>query len=229
MTLEPDLPAGDFSAWLRAMRAALAEETATDVPCGDCSGCCASSHFVHIRPEETGSLAHVPPELQFAAPGLPEGHVVLGYDEDGRCPMLTGGGACSIYEHRPLTCRTYDCRVYAAAGIAADTEPIARRARRWKFSYAGHDGCAEHAAVRAAARFLRERAHCFPGGAAPRDPAQVAVLAVKVGDVFLARGDPSGGVGAVMSDAETARAVVEASAKFEARRARRRPPRPEDA
>ncbi|MFA6001077.1 MAG: hypothetical protein WC828_03075 [Thermoleophilia bacterium] len=39
-------------------------------------------------------------------------------DCDGCCPMLIDGG-CSIYEHRPLTCRIYDSRVFAAAGIVA--------------------------------------------------------------------------------------------------------------
>ena len=27
---------------------------------------------------------------------------------------------CSIYEHRPRTCRVYDCRVFPAAGVTID-------------------------------------------------------------------------------------------------------------
>jgi uncharacterized protein len=220
VTGQPDLPAGGFSYWLRRTRGALAEENAADVPCGECCACCASSHFIHVRPEETETLARIPRELLFAAPGQPRGTVLLGYDENGRCPMLSGG-RCSIYEHRPLTCRTYDCRVFAAAGIAADTDQITQRARRWKFSHPTRDDRAQHAAVRAAARFVRERAECFPGGVVPGDPAQVAVLALKVSDVFLECGGEPGKASRVPPAAEVARAVVDANEKFEARRTRR--------
>jgi hypothetical protein len=139
--------------------------------------------------------------------------VLLGYDEQGRCPMLTYG-RCSIYEQRPLTCRTYDCRVFAAAGIAADSDLITRQARRWKFSHPTQDDRDQHAAVRAAARFMRERAKCFPGGAGPRDPVQVALLALKVYEVFLKSGDESGATGRSSSDLDIARAMIEASERF---------------
>ena len=108
--------AGDFSAWLDEMLGALRGERAADVPCAGCTACCTSSQFVHIEPDETDTLAHIPPELLFPAPLAPRGHVVLGYDERGHCPMLVDD-QCSIYEHRPRTCRTYDCRVFPAAGI----------------------------------------------------------------------------------------------------------------
>ena len=188
------------------------------MPCGECTACCTSSYFIHIRPEETQTLARIPAELLFPAPGLPKGNLLLGYDENGHCPMLSDGG-CSIYEHRPLTCRTYDCRVFAAAGIAADRALITQRARRWKFSYSTEDDRRRHSAVRAAARFLQEHAECFPGGAVPGDPAQVAVLAIEVYNVFLKR-DESVKAGRVRPDAEVATELVEASEKFEARRSR---------
>ena len=220
MTGQRDLPAGGFSSWLRRAWSALVDESGADVPCGGCSACCTSSHFIHIRPEEAQTLARIPRELLFAAPGQPKGTMLLGYDEQGRCPMLTGDG-CSIYEHRPLTCRTYDCRVFAAAGIAADRAQITQRARRWKFTYPTGDDRAQHAAVQAAARFVRERAEWFPGGAVPGDPAQVAVLALKVSGVFLERTGEPGKAGRVPPDAEVAKAVVKANEQFEARRARR--------
>ena len=203
-----DLPAGAFGAWLEEMRAALRHEADADVPCGDCCACCSTSHFVHVGPEEQDALAHIPRELLFPAPGMPGGHFVLGYDDRGRCPLLDDGGRCTIYEHRPLTCRTYDCRVFAAAGIDADREEITLRARRWRFDSPAPRARAEHAAVRAAARFVRDNAAAFPGGAVPDDPAQLAVLAVKVAGVFLPAGP--GGQGA---DAATvAAAVVRAAA-----------------
>ena len=214
MTERRDLPAGGFSSWLRRTRVALVEEDGADVPCGECSACCTTSHFVHVGPEENQTLARIPRGLLFPAPGLPAGNVLLGYDEYGRCPMLTHG-RCSIYDQRPLTCRTYDCRVFAAAGITANGDQITRQARRWKFSHPTQDDRDQHAAVRAAARFVRERAECFPGGAVPVDPPQVALLAIKVSEVFLARGEP--GVSAqALSDLDVARAVMEANERFAA-------------
>lgn len=146
MTERRDLPAGGFAAWLRRIRAALLGEGGADVPCGECSACCTTSHFVHVGREESRALARIPRELLFPAPGLPAGNVLLGYDEQGRCPMPTDG-SCSIYEQRPLTCRTYNCRVFAAAGITADADLISRQARRWKFGHPTQDDHDRHAAV----------------------------------------------------------------------------------
>jgi len=218
MTVRRDLPAGELSSWLRRTRAALVEEGGADVPCGECSACCTTAHFVHVRPQETRTLARIPRELLFPAPDLPKGSVLLGYDEHGRCPMLADG-RCSIYEERPSTCRTYDCRVFAAAGIAADRQPITRQARRWKFSHPTQDDRDQHAAVRAAARFLRERGECFPDGSGPRGPVQVALLALTVYEVFLEPGGKSGVPGRTASDADLARAVLTANGRFEAARA----------
>src|ERR1700730_6082737 len=129
------LDAGEFSTWLGSMSGALRGENASDVPCGGCTACCTSSQFVHIEPDEKDTLACIPKELLFPAPGLPEGHVVMGYDERGHCPMLVDG-RCSIYEHRPRTCRVYDCRIFAATGSSGpdpDKEQIAKHVRRWVF------------------------------------------------------------------------------------------------
>ena len=211
----PELPAGGFSEWLCRTRSALVDESGADVPCGGCSACCTTSHFVHVRPDETDTLAHIPHELLFPAPGLPRGNVLLGYDKAGRCPMLTGD-LCSIYEQRPLTCRNYDCRVFAAAGIAADQQAITLRTRRWKFGYAAQDDRDRHASVRAAAAFLQTHTGSFPAAAALRDPMHVAILAVKVCDVFAGGGAPGASGGAL--DAEIVKAVMKAGARFEARR-----------
>jgi Fe-S-cluster containining protein len=153
---EPDLAAGDFSSWLTGMQAALRGEVDAEVPCGGCTACCTASQFIHIGPDETDTLAHIPAGLLVPAPRLPRGHVVLGYDERGHCPMLVDG-RCSIYEHRPRTCRTYDCRIFPAAGLeiaGEDKAGIARQARRWRFSHPTPGDEAEHDAVRAAAAAL---------------------------------------------------------------------------
>jgi len=151
-----DLDAGDFSTWLTGMQAALHGNGGSDVPCDGCTACCTSSQFVFIEPDESDALAHIPAALLFPAPRRPRGHVVLGYDDRGHCPMLVDG-RCSIYEHRPRACRTYDCRVFPAAGIDADQPAIARRARRWRFTYAAPADHDRHEAVRGAIVSLRER------------------------------------------------------------------------
>ena len=208
------LPAGEFSAWLREIRAALAGSGDSGTPCGDCCACCSTSHFVHVDPGELETLSVVPRELTFAAPGAPVGHLVLPYDARGRCPLLDERGRCRIYDRRPRTCRVYDCRAFAAAGVPADREPIVRQAARWEFTYADEHARAEHAAVRAAARFVRDNAGLFPGGAVPEDPAQLAVLAVKAAGVFVAGGGEAGDPGRPASGPEIAGSVVQAVAAF---------------
>ena len=185
---EGQLPAGDFSSWLSGMRSALSGERASDVPCGDCTACCRSSQFVHIAPGESETLARIPRELLFPAPGRPEGHMVLGYDENGQCPMLTDEG-CSIYEDRPRTCRTYDCRIFPAAGVDADKPLVARRARRWQFTYDTEAGRRKHAAVETAATVLRDSRDRLHDRAVPSGETGLAVLAVEVHEAFLRRDD----------------------------------------
>jgi Fe-S-cluster containining protein len=215
-----DLPAGCFSSWLRRTRSTLVKENGVYVPCGECRACCTSSYFIHIRPEEKETKARINKKLLFPAPVLPKGNVLLGYVKNGCCPMLIND-RCSIYEHRPLTCRSYDCRIFTAAGIAAgdaDKALINQRVKRWKFSYPTRLDRDQHAAVQAAAKFIQERAECFPGGAVPTNLSQLAILALKVYKVFLRRDDDSGKTGQMPPDSEVAKAVMEANERFEARR-----------
>jgi hypothetical protein len=201
--------AGPFGAWLEAARAALrGEGRGLDVPCGGCVACCTSSLFVHIAPSEADTLAVIPARLLVRAPGRPRGHKLLGFAEDGSCPMLKER-ICSIYEQRPRTCRDYDCRMLAAAGLDAGDgkDDITRRVRAWAFSYESDAARHAHDAVRAAAAFIRGEGARFPGGTGPTSPGEIAVLALKVYGVFLEA--PAGG-------AETAAAIVEASRRFDA-------------
>jgi Fe-S-cluster containining protein len=143
------IDAGDFETWLDDVRAAIRGERDAVVPCGECTACCTSAQFVHVEPDETDTLAHLPRELLFPAPGLPPGHLLMGYDERGHCPMFVDG-RCSVYEHRPRTCRTYDCRVFAAADVEPDKPAIAARVAEWRFSYPTPADSTAHAQVRAA-------------------------------------------------------------------------------
>ncbi len=215
---QQDLPAGDFSSWLRHTREALLGDSGTDVACGDCIGCCSSSYFIHIKPEETKVFEQMRKVVLVTAPGRPKGHKLMGYDKKGFCPMLVNG-KCSIYEHRPQTCRNYDCRVFPAAGITAggeDKAVINQRTRQWKFSYPTGQDIEEHLAVKAAARFIQEHADSFPGGRVPNNPSQLAILAIKVYGVFLKKDGATESGAGTSSDADIANAIIEASRKFDA-------------
>jgi Fe-S-cluster containining protein len=179
-------PAGEFGAWLRAVRAALRDDGDSDVACGTCTGCCTSSYFITVRPQDVAARRRIPVELLVPVPNAPPGLQLMGYDERGHCPMLRDG-RCSIYADRPQTCRTYDCRVYAAAGLSpgADKPVIAERVRAWEFTYADDDARRAHAAVRLAAKFIRDDAASFPRGAVPDRTGEVAVAALKAYEAFL--------------------------------------------
>lgn len=179
------IPAGEFGAWLRAIRVALRDDGDADVACGDCTGCCTSSYFVTIRPEDADARRHIPPEFLVSSPGGPPGRYLMGYDERGHCRMLQDG-RCSIYVHRPRTCRTYDCRVYVAAGLGPGDQKsaIAARVRRWAFTYQDEGARRAHAAVRRAAQFMRDDATSFTAGCVPVRPSEVAVAALKVYEEF---------------------------------------------
>ena len=148
--------------------------------------------------------------------------MLLGYDEQGRCPMLIDY-RCSIYERRPLTCRNYDCRIFPAAGISAgDNEKalINEQSQRWKFSYPTQQDRNQHSAVKTAAKFLQEHFEYFPAGTLPSNPSKLAILAIKVYSVFLKYFSESGKTKRKPSDLEIAKAIVAANEKFEDRHER---------
>lgn len=207
-----EIAAGPFGKWLQEARASLRGEHGSDVPCGDCVGCCVSSYFIPVRPQDTAAIARIPPELLVRAPQ--RGDALMGYREDGTCPMLHAG-KCSIYADRPQTCRDYDCRIFAAAGIDAggeDKHVINRRVRAWRFAYPTAAEREAHDAIRKAAAFIRDEKASFPGGRAPTSPTGIAVLALKVYAVFL---DPAL---QAKPAADIATAIIAASREFDRHR-----------
>jgi Fe-S-cluster containining protein len=168
--------------------------------------------FIHIKPEETRALKAIPKALLFPAPGLPSGNMLMGYNQQGECPMLVEG-KCAIYDDRPQTCRDYDCRVFAATGIALD-EPtralISEQVKRWKFEFPGEIDRKEHSAVQAAARFLIDRADAFPQGALPGSPTHFAILAIRIHDVFATLMEEEARTGRAVPDADVVKAVLSA-------------------
>ncbi len=180
------IPTISFSKWLNQTLKALKTDGTAVVPCGDCRGCCTSSFFIHIRPEEKKTLAVIPKKLLFSAPGLPKGHVLLGYSENGHCPLFKNN-VCSIYENRPITCRQFDCRIFPATGIKAENEKprIKIQSERWKFTIASEQDHKKIKAVQAAAKFLNRNSKHFPENFIPKNPTQQAILAIKIYRAFL--------------------------------------------
>ncbi len=176
-----------------------------NVACGDCVGCCTSSYFIKVRVHEQRALARI--GAQHLEPDIAaDGSRLMGYGANGHCHMFVNGG-CAIYPDRPETCRTYDCRVYSAAGIdSGEGRPmINERIASWRFEYPEERDREEHRAVMAAARYLRQHPVRFPNGRVPSRPAEIAVLAVKAYTVFL---DPPA------SDQAIVAAIVQAVRNF---------------
>lgn len=180
MTAEP---APVFGRWLSDTLATLHDDVPADVPCGDCNACCRTFHQIHIRPGEKRARKRLPKDYLSVAPGLPPGYQLLGYTEAGACPLLIEG-QCTIYEDRPLVCRTYDCRLYAATGVEPDRAEIAEKVRRWRFSYPTAADRERQEAVLAAVRFIQETPACLPSVAARRQPIRLATLAVVTHGLF---------------------------------------------
>jgi Fe-S-cluster containining protein len=207
---EETVDAGPFSAWLAATRTALRGSGGTDVPCGDCTGCCTSGYSLQIRPSDARALAAIPVQMLVDSDFAP-GQKTLLPQSDGRCMMLREG-RCSIYAHRPQTCLDYDCRVFAAAGVlagGADKSAINRRVRAWRFSYPAEIDRREQVAVRAAAAFIRGPESQRRGSRLPLSPMGIAVLAIKAYPLFLP-GEPTVGDEAVLTAA-----VLAAASEFD--------------
>ena len=182
-------PAGELLAWLGQLDVSRHDGRGMDVPCDGCTACCRSRQFIHVEPDETAAIARIPRRLLVQAPGLPRGHLLLGYDQRGHCPMLVDD-RCSIYEHRPRACRAYDCRIYAAAGVdPGDDKPeVAQRVREWRFSHSGTESRAAGEAIRAGAEFLVAEPEALPRPGA--NNTQLALAAIALRELFVDGSEP---------------------------------------
>jgi Fe-S-cluster containining protein len=203
------IDAGSFGNWLAEFSESLRGNGGTNVPCGDCVGCCASSYSILVRPSDTRARAAIASEWLTPVPSLGEGMLAMGYLPDGTCPMLREG-RCSVYRDRPQTCRDYDCRVFAAAGLEAGAgkDVINARVAAWRFSYANETEREIHRAIRDAAAFIGEHHSRFPELRLPKNPSGIAVLAVKSYPVFL-------GANSGREPLGVARAIVAAARAFD--------------
>jgi hypothetical protein len=144
--------------------------------------------------------------------------MLLGYDADGACPMLKDD-RCSIYEHRPITCRTYDCRIFPAAGVTIDEKEkklIEQRSRRWKFEFSDVRARTRHSAVKATAEFVREHLDEIPVPR-PDSPTRRAVFALQVYDVVLNFHDEGNKSGTVPDNGQIMSAILDARKRFESK------------
>ena len=151
-----------FQVWVERTHQQLTSGAPAVVPCGDCTACCRSHQFIHVNENEAAYQA-IAKDLLVPAPGA-TGQYLLGHTAAGECPLL-GDGRCTIYPDRPHTCRTYDCRIFAASGVFPDrTQPqIAQRARAWQFDYADdHDKAMHHGVKNAATFLLHHQQRIFP-------------------------------------------------------------------
>jgi hypothetical protein len=80
----------------------------TDVPCAACTECCRSNQGLFLHPEhgdEVDSYRHkVMPDPVTGSPVY-----LLATEANGQCVYL-GASGCTIYDRRPLLCRSFDCR-----------------------------------------------------------------------------------------------------------------------
>lgn len=174
--------AGSFAQWLEETQAVILETADADVPCGSCNACCRSAQFILITPDDQAAKAAIAKELLFPAPGKPE-HWVMGFDENGHCPMLKND-ACSIYADRPITCRAYDCRIFAAAKLSAggtERMDVNTRAQAWVFDFANTEDTDRAKAIAHAAEYLQTN----PIEELSDNPIQIALAAIRIHELFV--------------------------------------------
>lgn len=178
--------AGEFSSWIEEFTRTMRGVGGGSVPCGECVGCCTSAKFIHIRPTDKDAINVIPKELMFQAPGLPNGYYLLGYNEEGHCPLFKSG-KCSIYNSRPETCRQYDCRVLAATNVRVtdESEEITRKVNSWEFEFSSDESIELHNSVKLAAEFLSNYKNEFPDGYLPSQSTQLSVMAIRVHSIFI--------------------------------------------
>jgi Fe-S-cluster containining protein len=79
----------------------------SEVPCGGCTECCRSNQGLFLHPEQGDDVE----SYRFRTTADREGNPVflLATTAAGACVYL-GSSGCTIYERRPLLCRSFDCR-----------------------------------------------------------------------------------------------------------------------
>lgn len=188
MTEDKAIDAGDFSLWLEQITSAFRHQTESDVPCGECVGCCSSSQFITLSEGEYASLEDR--HSRFLTTNPFNGLKMIAFTKKGLCPFLVEA-KCTIYTQRPTTCRCYDCRIFAAAGISAGDQNyslINDRAKRWEFKYSSAAAKEKHEAIKNAALWIR--GHFAEKTLLVENSIFLAMLAIKHHEKFVKDPDP---------------------------------------
>jgi hypothetical protein len=86
----------------------LASNEQTEVPCNGCTECCRSSQLLLLHPDQGDDVESYRFQiLTDRASGTQR--FALATDDKGTCVYL-GPSGCTIYDRRPLLCRSFDCR-----------------------------------------------------------------------------------------------------------------------
>jgi Fe-S-cluster containining protein len=86
----------------------LQSKMPTQVACAGCTECCSSNQLLFLQPEQGDDVE----SYRFRTltdPATGKALFALAADENGRCVYL-GETGCTIYERRPVLCRSFDCR-----------------------------------------------------------------------------------------------------------------------
>lgn len=110
-------------------RSEIAALTST-VNCRSCRACCVDFADTPVLPFESGDGLDI--EVR-------DGKRFLRKKANGECIHLQDGG-CSVYEHRPSTCRVFDCRDFAVEKL---TNPNLPRLNEAIAQWAVSDGTPE--------------------------------------------------------------------------------------
>lgn len=89
------------------MSSGLSPRDRTEVPCNGCTECCRSGQGLFLHPELGDDIASYQTNALSDATGNQV--YVLSTTSAGACVYL-GETGCTIYERRPVLCRTFDCR-----------------------------------------------------------------------------------------------------------------------
>ena len=91
----------------------------TEVPCNGCTQCCRSGQGLFLHPEQGDNVA----SYQHLAAG--NGIFLLATTVEGACVYL-GPEGCTIYDRRPLLCRSFDCRKHYSILPRQDRDNLVR-------------------------------------------------------------------------------------------------------
>lgn len=124
----------DFLPWLSSVLQVIYRlengdtKAAVKVPCGTCTLCCQNNRTVLTEEEAQNPIYKAEWHgLDASKEGV---NWFIPKDKDGRCIHL--GEGCNIFEDRPATCRTFDCRKRIVAGMR-DPHTL-EMAKQWDMS-----------------------------------------------------------------------------------------------